>query len=261
MERGHRVVAGGMVFGGNRPVCGGSVLVQAFRSRLRAVGRTKPLAFHPESKWKAVVLPQMFRDRYSQVERYSEQFQFVAILLAELRLMLRGVPKPAYVLVALINFVALVTPRSDKLNLLPLLWLLPVLLWSQMGTREQRNNTAALLFSAPHSFLRQLPALGCAGVMVSLFSAIGMIVRALLTGDHHLLASCIGGAVFIPSLALACGVWSNTPRLFEALYVGLWYLALNGAPFADYMGLTPQAPATGFLVLGCCLFAAALLRR
>ncbi len=215
----------------------------------------------PESKWKAAVLPQMLRDRYSQVERYSEQFQFVTILLAELRLMLRGVPKAAYALVALINFVVLVTPRSDKLNLLPLLWLLPVLLWSQMGTREQRNNTAALLFSAPHSFLRQLPALWCAGVMVSLFSAIGMVVRALLIGDHHLLASCIGGAVFIPSLALACGVWSNTPRLFEALYVGLWYLALNGVPFTDYMGLTPQASATSFLVLGCCLFAAALLRR
>lgn len=214
-----------------------------------------------ENKWKAVVLPQMFRARYSQVERYAEHFQFVTILLAELRLMLRGVPKAAYVLVAMINFVALVTPRSDKLNLLPLLWLLPVLLWSQMGTREQRNNTAALLFSAPHSFLRQLPALWCAGVMVSLFSAIGMIMRVVLTGDCHLLASCIGGAVFIPSLALACGVWANTPRLFEALYVGLWYLALNGAAFADYMGLTPNPPANTFLVLGCCLFAAALLRR
>ena len=214
-----------------------------------------------ENKWTAAVLPQMFRDRYSQVGRYSEQFQFVGILRAELRLMLRGVPKPAYALIALINFIALVTPRSEKMNLLPLLWLLPVLLWSQMGTREQRNNTAALLFSAPHSFLRQLPALWCAGVLVSLVSATGMVMRAILIGDHHLVASCIAGAVFIPSLALACGVWSNTPRLFEALYVGFWYLALNGAPFADYMGLTPQAPAMRFLVMGCCLSAAALLRR
>ena len=130
-----------------------------------------------------------------------------------------------------------------------------------MGTREQRNNTAALLFSAPHSFLRQLPALWCAGVLVSLVSATGMVMRAILIGDHHLVASCIAGAVFIPSLALACGVWSYTPRLFEALYVGFWYLALNGASFADYMGLTPQAPAMRFLVMGCCLSAAALLRR
>ena len=82
-----------------------------------------------------------------------------------------------------------------------------------------------------------------------------------MIGDHHLLASCLSGAVFIPSLALACGVWSNTPRLFEALYVGFWYLALNGAPFADYMGLTPQAPAMVFMVMGCVLFVAALLRR
>lgn len=214
-----------------------------------------------ENKWIEAVFPQRFRDRYSQGERYSEQFQFVGLLLAELRLMLRGVPKPVYALVALINFISLVAPRSQNMNLLPLLWLLPVLLWSQMGTREQRNNTASLLFSAPHSFLRQLPALWCAGVLVSLASAIGMVLRAILIGDHHLLASCISGVVFIPSLALACGVWSNTPRLFEALYVGFWYLALNGAPFADYMGLMPQAPAARFLVMGCCFFAAALLRR
>lgn len=214
-----------------------------------------------DNKWTVALLPQRFRDRYSQAEQYSEQFQFVGILLAEFRLMLRGVRKPVYILVGLINFIALVIPGQQKANLLPLLWLLPVLLWSQMGTREKRNNTAPLLFSAPHSFLRQLPALWCAGLLISLLSAIGMIGRAAITGDHHLLAACVGGAVFIPSLALACGVWSNTPRLFEGLYVGLWYLALNGASFADYMGLTTQAPAVSFLVAGLCLFAAALVRR
>jgi hypothetical protein len=233
-----------------------------WRSRRSRLGGKRVDAGPPaDNKWTAALLPQKFRDRYSQAEHYSEQFQFVGILLAELRLMLRGVPKPAYILVALINFIALMIPAQQKVNLLPLLWLIPVLLWSQMGTRELRNNTAPLLFSGPHSFLRQLPALWCAGMLVSLLSAIGMIGRAVITGDHHLLAACVGGAVFIPSLALACGVWSNTPRLFEALYVGLWYLALNGAPFADYMGLTPHAPTMSFLAAGLCLFAAALVRR
>jgi len=223
--------------------------------------RRKRVETNVESKWTLAVLPQSLVHRYAQAEGYSQQFQFLGILRAELRLMLRSVPRAVYGLVGLINFIALVAPRNQKLNLLPLLWLIPVLLWSQMGTREQRNNTAALVFSAPHSFLRQLPALWCAGVLVALLSALGMILRAAVLGDRHLLACCLTGAVFIPSLALACGVWSNTPRLFEALYVGWWYIAVNSAPFADYMGLNPNSSPVRFLVLGCCLFTAALLRR
>jgi hypothetical protein len=225
--------------------------------------RRKPRQLQPakESKWTVGALPQTLLDRSAQAQNYFEGFQFVTVLLAELRLMLRSVPKSAYVLIALVNFIAIVAPSSEKMTLLPFLWLAPVLLWSQMGTRERREGTAALMFSAPHSFLRQLPALWSAGALVALLSAAGMIFRAVRLGDPHLLAACLAGAVFIPSLALACGVWSNTPRLFEALYVGLWYLALNGAPFADFMGLTPHSSPATFAVLGGCLFAAAMLRR
>jgi hypothetical protein len=206
-------------------------------------------------------LPQFFHDRYSPLRGYLQQFQFMQVLRAELRLMLRSVPKWAYVAMAIANFVPLAAPRTEKLNLLPLVWLVPVLLWSQMGTREHRNNTAALLFSTPHSFLRQLPAQWAAGVMLASLSACGMVARALITRDLHLMAACLTGAIFIPSLALACGVWSNTPRLFEAFYVGLWYLGVNGAPFADFMSMTPYSEPAKFLVWGAVLLGMAMLRR
>jgi hypothetical protein len=214
-----------------------------------------------ESKWTSEALPQFFQDRYSPLKGYLQQFQFMEVLRAELRLMLRSVPVWVYVGMAIANFVPTVAPRGENMNLLPLVWLVPVLLWSQMGTREQRNNTAALLFSTPHSFLRQLPAQWAAGVLLALLSACGMILRAIRIGDLHMLAACLTGAIFIPSLALACGVWSNTPRLFEALYVGLWYMAVNGAPFADFMSMTPHAQPAKFLVWAAVLLGAAMLRR
>jgi hypothetical protein len=38
-------------------------------------------------------------------------------------------------------------------------------------------------------------------------------------------------ALLISALALALGVWSGSPRLFEIVYLILWYGALNGLPF------------------------------
>lgn len=227
---------------------------KAFAASFRRKRPQKPAT--QESKWAVASMAHL-----SSLDRYAQQFQFVAVLRAELRLMLRGVPKVMYIAVALANFIAMVAPRSENMNLLPLLWLLPVLLWSQMGTRERSSNTSGLLFSAPHSFLRQLPALWLAGVLVAAGSSIGMIVRAAGSGNRFLLMTCIAGGVFIPSLALACGVWSNTPRLFEALYVTWWYIALNGVPDADFMGMTQHGSPSLYFLLGFALLGTALARR
>ena len=42
--------------------------------------------------------------------------------------------------------------------------------------------------------------------------------------------------MFIPSLALMLGAASRTHRMFQAIYVLLWYAAVNQVAAADYMG-------------------------
>jgi hypothetical protein len=49
-------------------------------------------------------------------------------------------------------------------------------------------------------------------------------------------AAWIAGALFIPSLALMLGAASRTHRVFQAIYVLLWYAAVNQVAAADYMG-------------------------
>ena len=51
---------------------------------------------------------------------------------------------------------------------LPLTWLWPVLIWSQMGTREARHNTGAILFASAYPVKRQLPAVWLAGIIINL---------------------------------------------------------------------------------------------
>jgi len=47
----------------------------------------------------------------------------------------------------------------------------------------------------------------------------------------------LAGALFIPSLALALGVWAKSSRPFEGLFTALWYSGpLNRVPGLDFTG-------------------------
>ncbi|MFZ0963792.1 MAG: hypothetical protein WAO35_23245, partial [Terriglobia bacterium] len=83
---------------------------------------------------------------------------------------------------------------------------------------------------------------------------------------HAGLLAWAAGVLFIPSLALALGVWSGTSKFFEGLYTALWYVGpINRVPGLDFTGSYggPQAGHYAFLYLGVAamLVAAAFLRR
>jgi hypothetical protein len=72
--------------------------------------------------------------------------------------------------------------------------------------------------------------------------------------------------VFVPSLALALGVWSGSGKFFEALYTALWYVGpMNHTPGLDYTGSaggpTALHAAIIYLAISAALLALALLRR
>jgi hypothetical protein len=60
-----------------------------------------------------------------------------------------------------------------------------------------------------------------------------------LAGD---LAGWSAGAAFIPALALALGVLSRTQRLFQAVYLPLWYAVVNDIAGLDYLGALEGGP-------------------
>ena len=105
-------------------------------------------------------------------------------LLAELRLMLQGLPWWWH-LAALGLWIGSVVPEPvfARANLLPWLWVWPVFLWSAMGTRESRFRTDQVLFSSPRPLGRQLPALWVAGFLVTIGLASGVLLRLLAAGD------------------------------------------------------------------------------
>jgi hypothetical protein len=126
-------------------------------------------------------------------------------------------------------------------------WIWPLLLWSQLGSREQRYFTESLIFCSPHILTRQLPAIWSAGVLLALATGSGMGLRLLIVHDWHTLVGWLGGALFIPSLALALGIWSGGSKAFEAIYTVWWYIGpLHHTPGLDFMATTPQSTEAAF---------------
>ena len=177
----------------------------------------------------------------------SRRWSFLAMVVAELRLALRGAPR-AWAIVALgLALAGWIAPLPvARAWLLPFAWIWPLLLWSAMGPREARHGTGPLLFSSARPLRHQLPALWLAGVVIALGMGLGVGIRLALGGDVRGFLAWSTGVAFIPSLALAAGVWTRSGKLFEVLYLLIWYLGpMNRVPFLDFMGTTEAAVASG----------------
>lgn len=188
-------------------------------------------------------------------------------VMAELKIMLKGQHGIWYLgTLTLIVVGALVPMSAGQAVVLPIAWLWPTLIWSQMGCREVRQGTNQYIFATARPVGRQLPATWLAGVMVALIVGGGVGLHLIIVGNWHGLFAMLAGAIFVPALALACGTWTSGSRLFEVLYLFWWYAGpLNKAPGLDYMGATgelhTQGMTIGYAVVTMILLGFAFLGR
>jgi len=184
------------------------------------------------------------------------------LLMAELRLLLKGRPWWWYAgAAALIAACAVNSAGVVGLWLLPLAWIWPLLLLSELGTGEHRFGTTPLLRSAPRAIVRQVPTAWLAAVAVLLLLGGGAAFTLARSGDGMALLGLGATALLIPALALALGAWSGSPRLFELVYLVLWYGALNGLPALLAAPSDPRQIGARLLLTVALLGVAALGRR
>jgi hypothetical protein len=99
-----------------------------------------------------------------------------------------------------------------------------------------------------------------------LITGSGFALRLLLGGNWRGLLAWLIGAAFIPTFALALGVWSGTSKPFEILYTLLWYLGpMHATVPLDFMGSAPATALTRvplfYLALAAGMSLAALAGR
>jgi hypothetical protein len=143
----------------------------------------------------------------------------------------------------------LVSPVADARQAwLPCAWLWPLVLWSGIGTRDVTHQTEGLLFASPGPVLRQVAVMLVAGVVVSVVTGSGVLMNLLVHADWPGVSGWLAGAVFIPSLAIAVGLWTRTAKVFEIVYLLVWYLGPlhpRDLPALDYLGATNASIAAG----------------
>jgi hypothetical protein len=188
------------------------------------------------------------------------------ILLAELRLLFKGIRWWWFIVLAGLNVAGLLLPaETARQYLLPAAWILPLALWSALGTREARHNTEQFVFSAPHPLSRQLPLMWMAGVAVALAAGMGVAINLILAGDWLHVLAWGTGALFIPALALALGTWSGSNKPFEVVYMLWWYAGpINRVESLNFMGTGSNVSlgrVLGYGLLTILLFALAVIGR
>jgi len=166
------------------------------------------------------------------------------LIRAEVVLLLKGQPRIWYLVAAGLSVACLLAPPDARAILGPIAWIWPLAVWSTLGCRERLHGTEALLDSSPHPVVRRLLTQWLAGAGVSLVATIGPGLAVM--GDPSRLAAWLVAALFVPALALAAGVMSGGRRLFEGLYILLWYVGpMNKLADLDYTGQTEGALAAG----------------
>jgi len=168
------------------------------------------------------------------ISKLAQVHPFLGVLFAELRMQLNGRRWWWWAITAGLSFSILTSPLpAVKEYLLPLAWLWPLPIWSEMGNRERKNNTIQVVFSSARPVLRQLPAAWLAGVLATVLLLIAGGVFFLSNGDLLGLTGWTGAVIFVPTLALALGVFSSGNRVFEVIYLIWWYLG----PFQKTQGI------------------------
>lgn len=199
----------------------------------------------------------------SQLTPVLPGFRFTSVLMAELRLLIKGLAWWWYAVALGLTVTALLVPPDVATGyLLPAAWIWPILLWSPLGCREAAHRTEQIVFSAACPLIRQLPASWLTGVIVAAASGVGIAAYLLIAGEPVSLLTWGAGVLFVPSLALALGVWSRSNKLFEVLYATWWYIGpVNKVAALDFTGLSGSSFALFYLVIATGLLVMAFVGR
>jgi len=204
--------------------------------RLNAIQQRTPVVELAAAKNLAQADP--WTHRLTPLEHVKAKNRFLALVVAELRLMLQGHKWWWYAIAAALFVACAASPlRTSSQGVILAAWIWPLLIWSKMGGREARYATGSLIFSAPHALDRQLPAAWLAGALLTLATGGGLLIRLVVAGDLRGVAGLLVAVCFIPSLALACGILTGGSKFFEALYTVWWYTgAAHHIRGLDFMG-------------------------
>lgn len=176
--------------------------------------------------------------------KYVTQFtQFTQLLRLELKLLTKG--RSVYWVLGLLglNIAQFFVSKTLLITLiLPLSWLWCLLVISQLGMKDKRHGVAEIMaYSRCEKVWHELASYFAAWLVLFLasFVSIALFVVSL---EWLLLLQLFIAISFTSALAMFCGSVSGSQRLFEGIYLLVWYLGpIQSALYLDFFGVNSQA--------------------
>ena len=173
-------------------------------------------------------------------------FSFFRLLLAEMRLMVKGNTILWFLFSIALFITSIFTPLDFSYRiLLPLLWFFQTLILSKLGSREINHRCNEYIFSAAFPVRRQLPAMIIAAILFMVLLASPVSIRLLLNKDLYSVYAIAVGALFIPAFAIASGILTGGSKLFEVFFTIIIYGYFNGVIFFDFTGAIKESHELG----------------
>lgn len=131
---------------------------------------------------------------------------------------------------------------------LPLLWFLQVMVWSDIETKDETNRTFFFTTSSYKPLYRLFISRIIAGFFWALLIASPLLVRLLFKIDFIAIINILLGGIFIVLLAVFLGLVTKSKKLFEIVFFFIIYCNLNQIAEIDYFGALHNSLAyTGIL--------------
>ena len=195
----------------------------------------------PISRWS--IMSKIARLFDSLFKAVTQHFKFTQLLRLELKLLLND--RSAYWLIGLIVLNAaqlLVTSELQIKLILPLSWLWCLLIISQLGVKEKQHGVSELIGYSRHLGHQYELASYFAAWIILLVASLASVVTFIIEHDGLLLIQLMIAISFTSALAMFCGTVSSSKRLFEGLYLFLWYVGpTQAALYLDFFGVNSQA--------------------
>jgi len=174
---------------------------------------------------------------FAQLPKATIHFDSIALSKAELKIILWGQYKGWWLILLGLMIASTFSPLQVAHQiLLPITYIWLLLVYSKMGSREEVYGTSDYLFSAASPLSRQLPAQLMAGMIVSFFISLPVLIRQLIALDLIAVAGILSATLFVPSTAFCVGIWTGGGKLFEVFFVILFDMLLNNVEIADFVG-------------------------
>jgi hypothetical protein len=232
--------------------------------------RKSPSTMTPDTPSKSTLIsPEASRNTsLTPIAVHTPRLGLMRLLIAELHIAMNRISRWWYIVAAGIVIAGVLIPFGISYKfLLAAAWFWPMLIWSALGCRDQLYDTRQMVQSTPGGVWAQLSMQWLAGFVIAASIGGFIGIRAMIIGDFGTLAHWLIGAMFIPSLAITCGIMTSGRKLFEVLYTILFYIGpLNKVPLCDFTGSAVNGNIQSSLSLwgvitGSLLLATILLRK